>query len=120
MTAGIDFVRVVVFFEFIVDLAGDGSTYYYDDIEVVTPLGISDTTTSLFTAFPNPMSTQWNLESTELIKTSEIYNMIGQSVLKVKPNKDRYTVDVSRLQAGLYVAHVETTEGKESVKIIKK
>ncbi|MFT7072021.1 MAG: subtilisin-like proprotein convertase family protein [Patiriisocius sp.] len=33
MTGGTDFVRVVVFFEFIVGLAGDGSTYYYDDIQ---------------------------------------------------------------------------------------
>ena len=36
-TAGIDFVNVVVFFEFVADLPGDGSTYYYDDIEVATP-----------------------------------------------------------------------------------
>jgi hypothetical protein len=32
MTAGADFVRVVVFYEFIVNLPGDGSTYYFDDI----------------------------------------------------------------------------------------
>ncbi len=36
-TSGIDFTTVVVFFEFIVDLPGDGSTYYYDDIEVYIP-----------------------------------------------------------------------------------
>jgi uncharacterized protein YkuJ/expansin (peptidoglycan-binding protein) len=36
-TAGIDFVNVVLFFEFVVDLPGDGSTYYYDDIQVVAP-----------------------------------------------------------------------------------
>ena len=33
-TAGINFTTVVVFFEFVPDLPGDGSTYYYDDIEV--------------------------------------------------------------------------------------
>ena len=38
-TAGIDFTKVVVFFEFIVDLPGDGSTYYFDDIEVFVPSG---------------------------------------------------------------------------------
>ena len=32
---GIDYVRIVVFFEFIPGLPGDGSTYYYDDIQVV-------------------------------------------------------------------------------------
>ena len=31
----VDFVRIVVFFEFIVDLPGDGSTYFYDDIQLV-------------------------------------------------------------------------------------
>jgi len=30
-----DFVRVVVFFEFVPDLPGDGSTYYYDDIQII-------------------------------------------------------------------------------------
>ena len=34
-------VNVVVFFEFVADLPGDGSTYYYDDIEVAdAPLSI--------------------------------------------------------------------------------
>ena len=30
----LDYVTVVVFFEFIVDLSGDGSTYYFDNIEL--------------------------------------------------------------------------------------
>ena len=34
-TAGVDWLTVVIFFEFVVDLPGDGSTYYYDDIELV-------------------------------------------------------------------------------------
>ena len=34
-TAGVDVNKVVVFFEFIEGLPGDGSVYYYDDIEVV-------------------------------------------------------------------------------------
>ena len=32
--------KIVVFFEFIVDLPGDGSTYYFDDIELDTPAGV--------------------------------------------------------------------------------
>ena len=34
-TGATDFVRVVVFFEFIPGLPGDGSTYYYDDIQII-------------------------------------------------------------------------------------
>lgn len=35
MNTSASFVRVVVFFEFIVNLPGDGSTYYYDDIQIL-------------------------------------------------------------------------------------
>lgn len=31
---GLDFVQIVIFFEFVVDLPGDGSTYYFDDIQL--------------------------------------------------------------------------------------
>lgn len=31
---GLDFVQIVIFFEFVVDLSGDGSTYYFDDIQL--------------------------------------------------------------------------------------
>ena len=33
-TAGIEFTKVVVFFEFVVDLPGDGTTYYFDDVQL--------------------------------------------------------------------------------------
>lgn len=32
---GLDYQRVIVFFEFIPNLAGDGSTYYFDDIQLL-------------------------------------------------------------------------------------
>ncbi len=32
---GINYDRIVIFFEFVVDLPGDGSTYYFDDIYVI-------------------------------------------------------------------------------------
>lgn len=34
MTSGIEFTKVVIFFEFVVDLPGDGSTYYFDDVQL--------------------------------------------------------------------------------------
>lgn len=33
-TDGIEFTKVIIFFEFVVDLAGDGATYYFDDIQL--------------------------------------------------------------------------------------
>jgi len=36
-TGEVEWLTVVLFFEFVVDLPGDGSTYYYDDIQVAAP-----------------------------------------------------------------------------------
>ena len=36
LAAGTSYDRIVVFYEFVVDLAGDGTTYYYDDFQVVS------------------------------------------------------------------------------------
>jgi hypothetical protein len=33
-TAGIEFTKVIIFFEFVDNLPGDGSTYYFDDIDL--------------------------------------------------------------------------------------
>ena len=33
-TAGLDFIKVIIFFEFVDGLPGDGSTYYFDDIQL--------------------------------------------------------------------------------------
>ncbi|MDG1329129.1 MAG: hypothetical protein P8P27_02715, partial [Flavobacteriaceae bacterium] len=38
-TAGVDWLTVVLFFEFVVDLPGDGTTYYYDDIDLAPQIG---------------------------------------------------------------------------------
>ena len=38
LTAGTDYTTVIIFFEFVPGLGGDGSIYYYDNIEVVVPL----------------------------------------------------------------------------------
>lgn len=34
LTSGLSLTKVVLFFEFVVDLPGDGSTYYFDDIQL--------------------------------------------------------------------------------------
>ena len=58
-TAGMNFNKVVVFFEFVPGLGGDGSIYYYDNIEVVVPA-------------PDPVALPVDFES-----TTANYNVVG-------------------------------------------
>ncbi|PQB05422.1 PKD domain-containing protein [Aureitalea marina] len=47
-TAGLQATKVIIFFEFVVDLPGDGSTYYFDDVQLAAdgvqlPIDFEDT-----------------------------------------------------------------------------
>jgi len=116
----VDYVRIVVFFEFIVDLPGDGSTYFLDNLRVAQVLSTDDFSTVNVTAFPNPSSNNWNISaSAQTITSVEVYDILGQRVAGQKPNANNATIDASRLSTGMYIATISTNEGSTSVKLIK-
>lgn len=119
MTTGIDFTKIVVFFEFIVDLAGDGSTYYYDDIKVFDPLGLNSNDSLSVITFPNPVKNVWNVQAVEEISEINIYNTLGQRVLKASPNSATYSADLSSLKSGMYLIQIVSSAGISTKKIIK-
>ena len=49
-----------------------------------------------------------------------IYNMAGGKVLERVASEGTQTINVSNLQAGIYVVEVNTVEGKQVVKVVKK
>ncbi len=115
----IDYNRVVVFFEFIVDLPGDGSTYFYDDIQVGTPLSISDQNIDAIHSYPNPVDQVWTIQANEQIKQISMYNLLGQKVVDTFPNLLEYILDVSQLKSGTYLVTIRTNTRNETLKIVK-
>ena len=119
-TAGIDFVNVVIFFEFVVDLPGDGSTYYYDDIEVAdAPLSINDNFMSTVVSYPNPVKTYWNVKAEQTITDIVIYNLFGQRILSITPNMSDASLNMSEFKSGIYLVHVISDEGTKIMKVLK-
>ena len=118
-TAGVDWLTVVIFFEFVVDLPGDGSTYYYDDIELAAPLSIGDTVLSTVVSFPNPVKTLWNVQAQETITDIIIYNLFGQKILSISPNMSDVSLNMSEMRTGVYLAHVYSDKGTKIIKILK-
>ncbi len=71
---------------------------------------------SQFSLYPNPTKNQFTIQlenSTEL-KSVNIYNKIGQLVLKSKET----TINTSKLASGLYIVAIETNKGKGFKKLI--
>jgi len=119
-TAGIDFTTVVVFFEFVPDLPGDGSTYYYDDIEVAQALSISDYESFSVSSFPNPVNDTWNVSSADEISQINIYNILGENVATFSPYMNTYSLDMSHYDSGIYLMKIVSSKGEtHTLKVLK-
>ena len=119
-TAGIDFTTVVVFFEFVPDLPGDGSTYYYDDIEVTQALSISDYESFSVSSFPNPVKNTWNVSSIDEISQINIYNILGENVATFSPYMNTYSLDMSHFNSGIYLLEIVSLKGEtNTLKVLK-
>ena len=119
-TAGIDFTTVVVFFEFVPDLPGDGSTYYYDDIEVAQALSISDYESFSVSSFPNPVKNTWNVSSIDEISQINVYNILGENVATFSPYTNTYSLDMSHFNSGIYLMKIVSSIGEtHTLKVLK-
>jgi len=119
MTAGIDFTKVVVFFEFIVDLPGDGSTYYYDDVKVFSILGTYDNSSLSLISYPNPVINNWNITSVDEISEITIFNILGERILNVSPKNTNYSIDMGQFDSGIYLINIRSLSGIQTLKILK-
>lgn len=83
-------------------------------------LGVSDFNSFEFSYYPNPVNDVLNISSKAAIKEISVFNVTGQKVLnsnKINSGK----IDVSNLNAGIYVFRVQLENGQiETFKIVKK
>jgi hypothetical protein len=54
-----------------------------------------------------------------VIKTINVFDILGKNVLSLAPNASEVNVDGSTLKSGLYFAQVKTEAGINSIKLIK-
>ncbi len=70
--------------------------------------------------FPNPASERVNVISKEAVITEiKIFNIIGNMVFSANPHRNKYCIDVSSLDKGLYIISVTCDSGNiSSAKVI--
>jgi len=95
---------------------------WYDNLYVHkdTVLGVNDFEISGLKVYPNPTNNVWNVKTKDqIIKTVQVFDVLGKQVLNMNPNKSDVTIDASTLPKGLYFAKLTTEIGSNSVKLIK-
>jgi uncharacterized repeat protein (TIGR01451 family) len=87
--------------------------------------GSKDSTASItsnvleeITVFPNPVIDYLNIHSTKNLNSFDIriYDGNGRMVYK---SKTKTTMDISRLEKGVYILHFESDNSKKQIKILK-
>ena len=89
------------------------------DFTVDTTLGSNSFDTSNFVAYPNPVKDVLNLSYKTAISNVKVINLLGQEVVNAKANTNDVQVDMSSLNAGVYIVNVTVGDTVHTIKVIK-
>lgn len=93
-----------------------GSRRPFKPQDITATLSSKEFNTIQASVYPNPTTDVLNIETTESISNVIVYNIAGQKVLQANTQ----TLNVSTLQAGVYVLKIETENGIATSKFVKK
>ncbi|MES2488060.1 MAG: GEVED domain-containing protein, partial [Bacteroidota bacterium] len=88
-------------------------------ITVSTVLGVNGFTKGNFTYYPNPVKDVLNLNYTQGIDAVEVYNLLGQQILKEHVSQNEAHTDLSSLAAGTYLVKVYSGTEQATIKVVK-
>ena len=77
-----------------------------------------DENNSIATLYPNPTTGQLMVEMEGLTEV-EVYNLVGQCLLRKTVTESIVTIDMNALQNGVYIVKVSSNSGSVMQKVIK-
>ena len=66
--------------------------------------------------YPNPTASKWTIESSRVINTLTLFNLLGQKVLDQTVNDTKVNIDASNLKTGVYTLKVNKNTIKRVIK----
>jgi hypothetical protein len=83
-------------------------------------LGVSqNNAVSEVSIYPNPVHSEFKIESQNQITSVKIYNSLGQSVKNVLPSESYNSIDISNLSNGIYLVEINSENTKTTQQIVK-
>lgn len=83
-------------------------------------LNTKDSDFQNFNYYPNPIKNQLNFKAASKIEKVEIYNILGQKVIKQTPQSKTLSTNTSNLKAGIYIMKIQINGSEQNFKIIKR
>jgi len=112
--------NVVVAFKGTSNYGSNDAYVYLDDMKIEdAAAGVAVNTIAGFAYYPNPVNDQLSLRANNTIDQVELMNILGQTVLTVKPSTTSTAIDMSSLNQGAYFVRVQVGDAIQTVKVIK-
>ncbi|MEP2169432.1 MAG: T9SS type A sorting domain-containing protein [Polaribacter sp.] len=73
--------------------------------------------TAAISAYPNPVTKSFQIDSIENVENVQLYNISGRLVKSFKANAN---YDVSDLATGIYITRIKTQLGSKTLRLVKK
>jgi hypothetical protein len=83
-------------------------------------LGAPEIDKPLLSYYSNPVGNRLRLESPYQIQSLTIHDLAGGEVLTKSPLKQKLWLNTYSLSSGVYLLNVQTAEGEQTVKLVKK
>ena len=114
--------KLVIIPDFVSGKRNSNHTVYFDNLTFNSSLlSTKSVAVSKFVAYPNPTKNNWTISSpTFEIASIQLIDVLGKNVMSIKPKSNQFTIDASKLNAGLYFARINTANGSSSLKLVKK
>lgn len=85
-----------------------------------TSLGLDDFNDKSLRVYPNPVTDKIFITTNDTINEISLFSLDGKQILKQKCNALQYEMDLSTLQSGVYLIHIQTeNQQTKTLKILK-
>lgn len=86
---------------------------------ITQDLSLISNTMDGFKFYPNPLQNQLTLKADSEIEQIRIFNLLGQRIVDLKPNKLNLQIDTDHLSSDLYFMEIQIKGNKRTFKLIK-
>ena len=87
----------------VTDANGNPATTVTRTVIVESSLSVEKNEENELKIYPNPTLSSWKINSSKIIKSLEIFDLVGRKVLSKKPMAKDFEIDASFLPTGIYV-----------------
>ena len=77
----------------------------------LTSVGIGEEEATYVMVYPNPTNGVMNIEANEMIQSVRVMNLAGQTIISTAVDAERYQINASDLETGIYFVQIETASG---------